>query len=168
MAATNENLFQRIGHTCLLSDMFLLGVVLAGITGCLKSSGPEVIVYTALDREFSEPILKEFENLTGIHVRAKYDVESTKTVGLTTEIIAESKKRTRCDLFWNNEIVNTIRIDNLNLLDVKEFLLGQVCCCCCRCAVRARMLNCASTAAQGKEEGDGSICRGAGRDAGGK
>ena len=78
--------------------------------GCLKSSD-EVIVYCALDREFSEPILQRFTEQTGIPVRAKYDSESTKTVGLVNRIIAESKQRTRCDLFWNNEIVNTMRLD---------------------------------------------------------
>jgi hypothetical protein len=42
----------------------------------------EVVVYTALDRQFSEPILSEFTAKTGIEARAVYDTESTKTVGL--------------------------------------------------------------------------------------
>ncbi len=48
-------------------------------------------------------------------VLAKYDVESTKTVGLVEALIAE-KARPRCDLFWNNEILNTIRLQKLGLL----------------------------------------------------
>jgi len=43
------------------------------------------------------------------------DTESTKTVGLTNRIIAEAQ-RPRCDLFWNNEILNTLRLERQNLL----------------------------------------------------
>ena len=93
----------------------LLMLVLSLLLGCRRSA-PEVIVYAALDREFSEPILRDFEHQTGIRVRTKYDTESTKTVGLTSQIIAESRGRTRCDVFWNNEILNTLRLDELNLL----------------------------------------------------
>ena len=86
--------------------------------GCVSSGGPdEVVVYSALDREFSEPILNQFTDETKIAVVAKYDVESTKTVGLTQAIIAESR-RPRCDVFWNNEILNTLRLEERGLLHV--------------------------------------------------
>ncbi len=86
--------------------------------GCVSSGGPaEVVVYAALDREFSEPILVEFSRTTGITAIPKYDVESTKTVGLTQAIIAEAN-RPRCDVFWNNEILNTLRLEERGLLDV--------------------------------------------------
>jgi len=75
----------------------------------------EVVVYTALDRQFSEPILNDFSAKTGIKVLAVYDTESTKTVGLVNRIRAEAK-RPRCDLFWNNEILNTLRLKNEGLL----------------------------------------------------
>jgi len=81
--------------------------------GCWDDTG--VVVYTALDRQFSEPILKKFEQKTGIKVRAKYDTESTKTVGLTANII-EERNRPRCDVFWNNEIINTLRLQKRGLL----------------------------------------------------
>jgi iron(III) transport system substrate-binding protein len=74
-----------------------------------------VVVYTALDQEFSQPIFEEFTRATGIIVRPKYDTESTKTVGLTNVIIAEAQ-RPRCDLFWNNEILNTLRLERKGLL----------------------------------------------------
>ena len=74
-----------------------------------------VVVYTALDQEFSRPVLDEFTRQTGIKVLAKYDTESTKTVGLTQALFAE-RERPRCDLFWNNEIVNTLRLDQAGLL----------------------------------------------------
>jgi iron(III) transport system substrate-binding protein len=75
-----------------------------------------VIVYTALDSEFSEPIFDDFTAETGVAVRAKFDTESTKTVGLTQAILAE-QRRPRCDLFWNNEILNTLRLQERGLLD---------------------------------------------------
>lgn len=85
--------------------------------GCWWPSGPEVIVYTALDSEFSEAIFKDFTAETSITVRPKFDTESTKTVGLAKAILAESD-RPRCDVFWNNEILNTLRLQKQGLLDV--------------------------------------------------
>jgi iron(III) transport system substrate-binding protein len=78
-------------------------------------AGQEVVVYTALDRQFSEPILSEFTAKTGIEARAVYDTESTKTVGLANRIRAEAN-RPRCDVFWNNEILNTLRLKAEGLL----------------------------------------------------
>jgi iron(III) transport system substrate-binding protein len=95
----------------------LLVALLAGCFGCQfgDSPQPEVVVYAALDREFSEPVLDDFARKTGIRVLPKYDVESTKTVGLTSAIIAEAA-RPRCDVFWNNEILNTLRLEERGLL----------------------------------------------------
>jgi iron(III) transport system substrate-binding protein len=87
----------------------------AAAAGCGKSEPPEVVVYTALDQEFAQPIFEKFTRDTGIVVKTKYDAESTKTVGLTQAIMAESK-RPRCDLFWNNEILNTERLERAGLL----------------------------------------------------
>jgi iron(III) transport system substrate-binding protein len=83
------------------------------LAGC--QSQDEVVVYCALDTEFSQPILEEFERQTGIRVLAKYDAESTKTVGLANTILQEAN-RPRCDLFWNNEILHTLRIEKAGLL----------------------------------------------------
>ena len=84
----------------------------------------EVVVYTALDRQFSEPILDEFTKRTGIRVLAQYDTEATKTVGLVNRIRAE-KDRPRCDVFWNNEILNTLRLKNEQLLQPCDPEQGQ-------------------------------------------
>ena len=94
-----------------------IGVLLLFLTGCWTSSGPEVVVYTAQDEEFAKPIFADFAGTTGIAVRPKFDAESTKTVGLANEIIEEAG-RPRCDLFWNNEILLTLRLGRQGLLDV--------------------------------------------------
>jgi iron(III) transport system substrate-binding protein len=93
----------------------------------LLGCGPrrdEIVVYAALDREFSEPVLKDFTKETGIEVLAKYDIESTKTVGLTQAIISEAN-RPRCDVFWNNEILNTLRLQEKGLLEVYQSPAGK-------------------------------------------
>src|SRR4051794_9423096 len=98
------------------SALLLISATIA-LSGCHRKEErqPEVIVYTALDQEFSQPIFAEFTEKTGIAVRAKYDAESTKSVGLTEAIIQE-RARPRCDLFWNNEILNTFRLERAGLL----------------------------------------------------
>lgn len=83
--------------------------------GARSVSGERVVVYSALDREFSEPILRAYGKRSGVEVASKFDVESTKTVGLTNLIVAEAS-RPRCDLFWNNEILNTLRLKEKGLL----------------------------------------------------
>jgi iron(III) transport system substrate-binding protein len=75
----------------------------------------QVVVYTAHEAVFSGPILDQFEKKSGIKVVVKYDTESTKTVGLVNVIRAE-KDRPRGDVFWNNEIVNTLRLKQEGLL----------------------------------------------------
>ncbi len=99
-----------------------LGAVIGWLLGCGQDQGGSVegtprrvVVYSALDQEFADPILKAYQQRTGVEVRTKYDVESTKTVGLTNLIITE-KARPRCDLFWNNEILNTLRLKEMGLL----------------------------------------------------
>jgi iron(III) transport system substrate-binding protein len=80
-----------------------------------EAMAQSVVVYSSLDREFSESILKAFARQGGVRVLPKFDVESTKTVGLTNLIMTEAV-RPRCDLFWNNEILNTLRLKEKGLL----------------------------------------------------
>ena len=102
----------RVVHPVTVLSAILL--LLAG--GCWSSSGPEVVVYAALDQEFSEPILVDFGKEAKVAVLPKFDTESTKTVGLAEAIVAE-KSRPRCDVFWNNEILHTLRLEELGLLE---------------------------------------------------
>lgn len=95
----------------------ILGLVaLAAAPAGAGAEDGSVVVYSALDREFSEPVLKDLARREGLRLRPKYDVESTKTIGLVNAIMAESVNP-RCDLFWNNEILNTIRLKRKGLLE---------------------------------------------------
>ncbi|WP_435011667.1 extracellular solute-binding protein [Tundrisphaera lichenicola] len=95
----------------------MLAVLLAcsGCGGGAGSSEKTVVVYSAQDREFAEPVLTAYGERNGVEVLPKFDVESTKTVGLTQLLIQEAP-RPRCDLFWNNEILNTLRLKEKGLL----------------------------------------------------
>jgi iron(III) transport system substrate-binding protein len=92
-----------------------LVALIAITTACRPQASQEVVVYTALDQEFSEPIFDDFTRETGIVVRAKYDTEANKTVGLVNLILSE-RNRPRCDLFWNNEPIHTLRLAQAGLL----------------------------------------------------
>ncbi len=78
--------------------------------GCNNNSN-ELIVYTSVDQIFSEPILKDFENETGIKVKVVYDTEETKSTGVLNRLIAE-KENPKCDLFWSGDPVRTIVLKN--------------------------------------------------------
>ncbi len=88
--------------------------------GCVPAAQEEIVIYTALDKEFSEPILTQFERETGIKVRAKYDQESNKTVGLANAILQQGDQP-RCDLFWNNEVLHTERLKRAGILQSFDF-----------------------------------------------
>lgn len=92
-----------------LSLLFVLGS-----TACGKKQ-EEVVVYTAVDQVFADKIFAMFEEETGMKVRAVYDTEANKTTGLTNRIIAESE-RTVCDVFWNNEFIQTIDLEKKGML----------------------------------------------------
>lgn len=88
----------------LLLLVWVLVVALLG--GCGGKTEKEVVIYTPVDREFAEPILKDFENATGIRVKALYDIEAAKGAGLTNRLLAE-KPNPRCDVWWNSEFART-------------------------------------------------------------
>lgn len=75
----------------------------------------EITVYCAHDAAYSEPILKQFQQETGIKVNIKFDTEATKSLGLTEQLIRE-KDTPRCDVFWNNEILGTLDLQSHGIL----------------------------------------------------
>jgi iron(III) transport system substrate-binding protein len=96
---------------------WVLAVLAAGLlAGCGAKDDNAVVVYTALDEMYSQPILDAFEKQTGIDVRAVYDTEASKTTGLRTRLVAE-KARPRADVFWNNEAAQTILLKQEGVLE---------------------------------------------------
>jgi len=101
----------------IIKETFLLFLfVFILIAGCSKKTPvKEVVVYTSLDKVFSEPVLKKFEEKTGIKVMAVYDSEATKTTGLVNRLIAE-KDAPKADVFWNSETGRTIVLKQKGVL----------------------------------------------------
>ena len=97
----SNNLFNLIGLMIPPSAM---------LAGCGKRGAPQqlsVVIYTSLDKVFSQPILESFEVETGIKVLTVYNSEATKTTGLVNRLIAE-KDNPQADVFWNFETVRTV------------------------------------------------------------
>jgi iron(III) transport system substrate-binding protein len=91
-------------------------LVLAGLLSFSACGGKyDVVLYCATDQKTSEQVVRLFENKTGLKVKARYDTEANKTVGLVNALMEEAKQP-RCDVFWNNEIVHTARLMKRGLL----------------------------------------------------
>lgn len=93
----------------------LVFISLLLISGCGKQDQREVVIYTSLDQVFSEPVLDDFQEKTGIKVKAVYDVEASKTTGLFNRLLAE-KTNPRCDVFWSSEVGRTIILKHKDVL----------------------------------------------------
>jgi len=93
-----------------------LGVGLAA--GCRRHVGAddEVVLYCSVDQTVAEPIVAAFEQAGGFRVRARYDTEANKTVGLVQKIRAEAE-RPIADVFWSSEVFYTIRLAEEGLLE---------------------------------------------------
>ena len=93
------------------NTLFFINLLLLLLLQGCSSKTNEVVVYTTVDQLFSEPILKDFEKETGIHVKAVYDTEETKSTGVLNRLIAE-KDNPQCDVFWSGDPVRTIVLKN--------------------------------------------------------
>jgi iron(III) transport system substrate-binding protein len=94
----------------------MLASVLLSPAGCGGGGSSQVVLYCAQDQEFAEKSLAEFKERTGIQVAPKFDTEKNKSVSLATELFAE-KDRPRCDVFWNNEFIHTLRLRRAGMLE---------------------------------------------------
>ena len=105
-------------------------VLLCLVAGCGGGEEP-LVVYTSVDAQYARPVLERFEAETGIAVRAVYDTEAGKSVGLAERLRAE-RARPRADVWWGNEPFYTIGLADEGLLrpmdvpdDVPETFVGE-------------------------------------------
>lgn len=89
-------------------------LALALCTSC-GGRAADVVLYCAVDRNHSETIVREFERRTGLVVDFVPDIEASKSVGHRRRL-QEEADRPRCDVFWNNEIVQTLLLKEQGLL----------------------------------------------------
>lgn len=97
--------------------IFLLGVAifLPILLRQLPSADNTLVVYCAHDSMFAEAIIRRFEQESGVTVHVRYDEEANKSLGLTNLLFAE-KSQPRCDVFWNNQTLGTIRLKKEGIL----------------------------------------------------
>jgi iron(III) transport system substrate-binding protein len=95
--------------------MRLLCLLLAAalLVGCTPD--PDLTVYCSLDQEFGEPLIRRFEAESGLKVRAEFDIEANKNIGLSMRI-REERSRPRCDVFWSNEFAQVVSMGQDGLL----------------------------------------------------
>lgn len=86
----------------------ILVIISINFIACGKPKD-SLVIYTSVDRNYSETIFEDFEKATGIKVLPAYDVEATKTTGLVNRLIAE-KENPKADVFWNGEISQTLKL----------------------------------------------------------
>ena len=96
----------------------MLASLLVSPAGCGRGAG-RVALYCAQDEEFAETSLADFKKRTGVQVDPKFDTEKDKSVSLYTELVQE-KERPRCDVFWNNEPLNTLRLKRMGMLEAYD------------------------------------------------
>jgi len=80
-----------------------------------RGKSDSLVVYCAHDSVYADAVLKSFETSTGIPVSIRYDTEATKSLGLV-ELLLSEKDAPRCDVFWNNEVLGTLRLQRNGVL----------------------------------------------------
>lgn len=98
----------------LIPGILAIGL-LAGWFAIARRAESSLVVYCTHDLVYAEPVLEEFTRRTGIAVTIVGDTEATKSLGLTERLLREGNQ-TPCDLFWNNEVLGTIRLQRKGLL----------------------------------------------------
>ncbi len=89
-----------------LPILVILAIISVSAYFALNKRSNVVVVYAAQDQVYAEQIFKQFTKETGIQVRAVYDSEAVKTVGIANRLLAE-RDHPQCDLFWSNEELRT-------------------------------------------------------------
>ena len=81
-------------------------------TACSRPT--DLVLYCSLDQDLSEGLITRFQEESGYTVDVQFDVERNKTVGMVNRIIQESKNP-RADVYWNNELAQTLRLIDAGL-----------------------------------------------------
>ncbi len=102
-----------------------LVLVLAGLQGCGPEPQGEVVIYSATDREFSAPILGAFHRAEDKRITPapQYDFGPRVEDGLFNRILAEADAPV-ADVLWNNEILQTVRLQKAGQLQRRAWKVG--------------------------------------------
>ena len=106
----------RFRMKLVLGIVFGLAVLVLSYLLKQGSDGPAVVVYTSVDQIFSEPVLRRFEEKTGVRVRTVYDTEETKSTGVLNRLIAEAENP-QADVFWSGDPVRPFLLVDRDLVE---------------------------------------------------
>jgi iron(III) transport system substrate-binding protein len=92
-------------------------LALALLAGCKsKNSAEEIVVYCGVDEPYASQIFADFEQSTGLHVAPRYDIESSKSIGLAGKLEGE-RDHPHADVWWGSEAFLSGRLVNAKVLD---------------------------------------------------
>lgn len=92
--------------------------------GCAKPVEKEVVVYTTVDKESSAPIFSAFHRKAGGEIQPTVNsVSNANPAGELVEQIVAEKDRPVADVIWNDEILQTVRLQKLGLLKPHSWTL---------------------------------------------
>lgn len=87
------------------------------LAGCSQQpSTDRVVVYTSVDRIFSEPVLQEASRDLGIEVVGVYDTEETKSTGLVNRLLAR-RDNPDGDIFWSGDPARAALLKSQGITD---------------------------------------------------
>lgn len=98
-----------------LQKGFLIAFATLMMTSCSLQEEKKIVIYTSVDQVFSEPLLLDFQQKTGIQVLPVYDIEASKSTGLAQRILAE-KDKPQGDVFWSGEFGQTMMLHSAKVL----------------------------------------------------
>jgi iron(III) transport system substrate-binding protein len=90
-------------------------LVVALAVGCRRGAD-EVVPYCSVDQVFAEPILRGFEQQSGVTVRGVFDTEETKSTGVVNRLIAEGD-HPQADVFWSGDPVRVFLLVRRGLVE---------------------------------------------------
>lgn len=103
------------GAVAVIGALAALVMTAVWLTGTFSAKNG-LVVYCAHDAVYSEDILRKFEQDTGIPIEIRFDTEATKSLGLV-QLIEREQTHPRCDVFWNNELLGTLALQEQGLLE---------------------------------------------------
>lgn len=107
-------------HSITMIRRFLPLLAVAAAVGAWtfahRAGRQPVVVYCAHDSIFADSILRDFSRRSGIALETRYDTEATKSLGLV-ELLVREKAAPRCDVFWNNELLGTLDLQQQGVLE---------------------------------------------------
>ena len=94
-------------------------VVSGAVVFAVSRADDRLVVYCAHDAMHAEGVLEAFTRETGIEVAVVYDTEATKALGLVERLLRE-QDAPRADVFWNNEVLGTMKLAREGALDAHK------------------------------------------------